>query len=73
MQEHEPALDAHVVLTRDATEQTEVVKAAIKRVLAERFDIHHSTLEFEQPDHAHQGASRLGRDTARGHSHGHGT
>jgi cobalt-zinc-cadmium efflux system protein len=69
MQEHEAALDAHVVLTRDAMEQTEVVKAAIKRVLAERFGIGHSTLEFEHPDHAHEGASRLGRGGAPNNSH----
>ena len=71
MQEHEAALDAHVVLTRDAMEQTEVVKAAIKRVLAERFGIGHSTLEFEHPDHAHEGASRLGRGTVPGESRAH--
>ena len=60
MQEDKAALDAHVVLTRDALNQQESVKMGIKRVLSEQFGITHSTLEFEHPDHAHDGAARIG-------------
>jgi cobalt-zinc-cadmium efflux system protein len=50
MQEHASALDTHVVLTRDAWHRLEDIKREIKAKLADRFDIGHSTLEFEHPD-----------------------
>jgi cobalt-zinc-cadmium efflux system protein len=42
-----PALSAHVVITRDADPQT--VRRALERVLDERFDMQHTTLQVE-PD-----------------------
>ncbi len=62
MQERQSALDAHIVLDRDALERPETVKAAVKKTLADRFGISHSTLEFEHPDHIHEGAARLGHE-----------
>ncbi|HSH29359.1 MAG TPA: cation diffusion facilitator family transporter [Thiohalobacter sp.] len=43
--EHRNSLEAHVVI--DDYGQTDKVRAEIKQGLEERFDIHHSTLEFE--------------------------
>ncbi|SEP97961.1 cation diffusion facilitator family transporter [Thalassovita taeanensis] len=47
MQEHEVALDTHVVL--DGSHPAEVVKASVKQVLSSRFDISHTVLELEEP------------------------
>lgn len=48
LDEHQNALEAHVVI--DDFNATERTKTALKRVLAERFAIGHSTLEFETED-----------------------
>lgn len=65
MEEHTAALDTHVVVEEKAWDSLEEIKRAIKRVLEEKFDITHSTLEFEREDQAHQGASLYGHDTNR--------
>ncbi|WP_299561552.1 cation diffusion facilitator family transporter [uncultured Sulfitobacter sp.] len=46
MQEHSTALEAHVRLSSDA--DAEQTRRTIKEVLANRFDVHHSTLETEE-------------------------
>lgn len=60
MQEHEAALDCHVVLTDDGWGQIETIKQDIKTLLQDRFGIGHSTLEFESGDHAHEDANLYG-------------
>ncbi len=64
LDEHENALEAHVVI--DEFLNTERIKQSLKRMLSERFAIRHSTLEFEvehcngvcQPHHPlHQAGS----------------
>ena len=60
MQEHEPALDCHVVLTADGWDQAEKIKGAIKDRLKEKFSIGHSSLEFEHQDRAHEKADLFG-------------
>ena len=60
MQEHEPALDCHVVLTADGWDQAEKIKCAIKDRLKEKFSIGHSSLEFEHQDRAHEKADLFG-------------
>ncbi|MGR3638830.1 cation diffusion facilitator family transporter [Alterinioella nitratireducens] len=60
MQEHEPALDCHVVLTADGWDQVEKIKRAIKDRLKEKFSIGHSSLEFEHQDRAHENANLFG-------------
>ncbi|MEH6721556.1 MAG: cation diffusion facilitator family transporter [Aurantimonas endophytica] len=62
MEEHATALDTHVVVEEKAWDRLEEIKRAIKQVLEEKFDITHSTLEFEREDQAHQGASLYGHD-----------
>ena len=60
MEEHEAALDTHVVVEDAAWDRLEDVKAAIKARLEERFDIRHSTLEFEREDRACDDARTYG-------------
>ena len=60
MQEHEAALDCHVVLTGDGWTRIEGLKSDIKTRLNERFGIVHSSLEFEHTDHAHEDADLYG-------------
>ena len=64
MQDHEAALDCHVVLTEEGWKRIEGVKAEIKVHLKNRFSIGHSSLEFEHTDHAHQNARLYGHDRA---------
>lgn len=60
MQEHEAALDCHVVLTHDGWTRIETIKAEIKAALREGHGIGHSSLEFEHTDHAHRAAPLYG-------------
>ncbi len=60
MQEHEAALDCHVVLTEEGWKRIEVIKADIKERLKDRFGISHSSLEFEHTEHAHESAELYG-------------
>ena len=60
VEEHQAALDTHVVIEKAAWGRLEEIKRAIKDVLEEQFDIRHSTLEFEHPDCAHQDAEVYG-------------
>lgn len=62
MEEHAAALDTHVVVEEKPWDRLEEIKRAIKRVLEEKFDVTHSTLEFEREDKAHRGASLYGHD-----------
>ena len=47
MQEHEIALDCHVVVAPQRLGETETIKTAIKSALHDAFEIGHTTLEFE--------------------------
>ena len=62
MGEHEASLEAHVIIEVSAWDQLESIKYRIKQALEQEFNISHSTLEFEHPDHVH-------KDT---HTYGHG-
>lgn len=59
MEEHEAALDCHVVLTDAGWGRQEAVKNDIKETLRDRFDISHSSLEFEHVDRAHRDVGRF--------------
>ncbi|MCF7935658.1 MAG: cation diffusion facilitator family transporter [Synergistales bacterium] len=52
LDEHRNALEAHVVVRSRTLEETERVKRELKAAVAERFDVTHSTLEFEHPEEA---------------------
>lgn len=62
MGEHEASLDAHVVIEENAWGQLENTKYRIKQALEQDFNIHHSTLEFEHPDHLHKNARIYGHE-----------
>ncbi|MFX0543808.1 cation diffusion facilitator family transporter [Roseovarius sp. S4756] len=62
MQEHEGALDCHVVVRSDAWSHIEALKSRIKTVLEEQYDIGHSSLEFEHEDRAHKNADLYGHE-----------
>ncbi|WP_163847660.1 cation diffusion facilitator family transporter [Pseudooceanicola aestuarii] len=59
MQEHEVALEAHVVLS-DAEQRPEQLRAEIKRTLDEVFSLTHATLELESPGQACTDAPLIG-------------
>ena len=60
MQEHAAALDCHIVVERARLDEAEKIKQDVKEVLADRFSIEHSTLEFEAKDSAHEDAQVFG-------------
>lgn len=64
MQEHEAALDCHVVVTADGWSRIEAIKDDIKKRLSDRFGITHSSLEFEHEENAHANASLYGHESA---------
>src|SRR6056297_1051762 len=65
MEEHEAALDCHVVLTEDGWSRIEATKAAIKHRLEADFGITHSSLEFECIHYAHHDAELFGHQGAK--------
>jgi len=60
MQEHQAALDCHVVISDGVA--SEEIKSAVKARLAQEFGILHSTLEFEELKHEHKGAQLFGHE-----------
>jgi len=61
LDESHRALEAHIVIGESAADRMPAIKRGLKRLLEDRFEIGHSTLEFEFPDeHAgepeHRGA-----------------
>lgn len=59
MQEHQPAIEAHVVVAEGRWHEADAIKAALKAALAEA-GITHSTLELECARHACTDARRIG-------------
>ena len=60
MEEHEAALDTHVIIDPDRWNEIEDIKEAIKARLRDDFGIEHSTLEFERSDRECADAERYG-------------
>lgn len=60
MQEHQAALDTHVVIQDGRWDGLDSIKEAIKICLDEEFEITHSTLEFERSGNKHKDAARYG-------------
>ena len=50
LDENRIALEAHVVVTSDNFKKVELIKYRIKELLKNKFNISHSTLEFENLD-----------------------
>lgn len=60
MEEHEAALDTHVVIDPERWDEIEDIKESIKALLRDDFGIEHSTLEFERSDRECTDAERYG-------------
>jgi cobalt-zinc-cadmium efflux system protein len=60
MQEHEPALDAHVVIKDGVWSEADQVKSAMKTVLRDQFGLTHITLELECHAHACKDPQQVG-------------
>ena len=60
MQEHQPALDAHLVIRAGDWPQADAIKAAVKARLSHDFAIAHSTLELECTRHSCTDAPLIG-------------
>ena len=66
MQEHQPALDAHVVIETGAWGDADAIKQAVKATLRNRFSISHITLEIECHIHACTDRREVGHATTTG-------
>ncbi|MCY0095493.1 cation diffusion facilitator family transporter [Hoeflea ulvae] len=60
MQEHQAALDAHLVIDPDRWTNADAIKQAVKDLLKRDFDLSHTTLEIECSRHACVGAEAIG-------------
>ncbi|WP_223477071.1 cation diffusion facilitator family transporter [Oricola indica] len=60
MNEHDNALDAHLVIDRGAWDHADDIKLRVKAMLSEKFGIGHSTLEMECSLHACDHPDRIG-------------
>ena len=52
MQEHEDALDAHLVIEPGSWNRADAIKASVKAALKDKFGIQHATIELECSTHA---------------------
>ncbi|MEZ5933110.1 MAG: cation diffusion facilitator family transporter [Alphaproteobacteria bacterium] len=66
MSEHRSAVDAHLVIESGRWDEADSIKEAVKKTLADDFDITHTTLELECARHACDDASLYG---GAGHEH----
>ena len=71
MQEHEAALDAHLVIDAGRWGDADAIKQAVKTVLKQDFGLGHTTLEIECALHACIGADAIGDADAGGSEHDH--
>jgi cobalt-zinc-cadmium efflux system protein len=60
MQEHEAALEAHLVITPGSWDAADRIKARVKTAISERYGIEHATLELECSRHACQEPQLIG-------------
>jgi cobalt-zinc-cadmium efflux system protein len=60
MQEHEPALDAHLVIKDGVWSEADQVKSAMKTILRDQFGLTHITLELECHAHACKDPQQVG-------------
>ena len=60
MQEHEAALDAHVVIDVGRWDDADAIKQSVKDGLKDRFGLTHTTLEIECSNHACVNAGAIG-------------
>jgi cobalt-zinc-cadmium efflux system protein len=63
MQEHEPALDAHIVIKEGAWNEADRIKRAVKTALSKGYGLSHVTLELECHVHACKNPQDIGHAT----------
>jgi cobalt-zinc-cadmium efflux system protein len=63
MQEHEPALDAHIVIKEGAWNEADRIKITVKTALRDGFGLSHITLELECHVHACKDPQAIGHAT----------
>ncbi len=63
LDESHRALEAHIVIDHSAADRMRAIKHDLKRLLEDRFEIGHSTLEFEFPDEQLAGPAHSGHLT----------
>jgi len=71
MQEHQAALDAHLVIAAGRWGDADAIKQAVKVTLKKGFDLNHTTLEMECSIHACVGAEAIGDERPAPHAAGH--
>jgi len=71
MQEHQAALDAHLVIAANRWNDADAIKQAVKGVLKRSFGLGHTTLEMECSSHACVGAEAIGDGDERSANHHH--
>lgn len=57
LDEHSTLLESHIVIEKEDLDEMETIKSSLKKLLHDKFEIYHSTLEFEfEPcsDHKHE-------------------
>ncbi len=62
MQEHQSALDAHIVIEAGRWGDADATKEAVKQALKDKFGISHTTIELECAEHACQDPETIGHD-----------
>ncbi|MDD9908649.1 MAG: cation diffusion facilitator family transporter [Ahrensia sp.] len=70
MQEHESALDAHLVIDAGRWNDADAIKETIKKALKRKFGISHTTLELECSEHACVEPETIGHDIRTEHPAG---
>ena len=65
MQEHENALDAHLVIEANRWNDASAIKAAVKQVLNKEFGIGHTTLETECAKHSCTDVNIIGHNISK--------
>ena len=66
MQEHENALDAHLVIAPGEWKNADEIKTRVRDLLKKEFSILHTTLEIECSNHACPDPLEIGHASARG-------
>ena len=60
MQEHDPALDAHLIIEAGRWSEADTIKQSVKSALKDQFGLSHTTLELECAQHACKDAETIG-------------
>jgi cobalt-zinc-cadmium efflux system protein len=68
MQEHETALDAHLVIDSGRWKDADAIKIRAKTLLKQKFGIGHTTLELECAVHACDDIATVGHDSSHPHA-----